>query len=51
MSEQLRLSEKEAIEAELQACRGRVSRSGGAAQRLGVPASTLEFRIRKLAID
>jgi formate hydrogenlyase transcriptional activator len=51
MSEQLRLSEKETIETALRACRGRVSGSGGAARRLGVPASTLEFRIRKLAID
>jgi formate hydrogenlyase transcriptional activator len=47
------LSEHEsaAIEAALVACRGRISGPRGAATRLGVPASTLESRIRRLGID
>jgi formate hydrogenlyase transcriptional activator len=44
-------SERAAIEAALATSRGRVSGSKGAARRLGMPASTLEFRIRKLGID
>lgn len=39
------------IEAALRATRGRVSGPRGAALRLGVPASTLESRIRALAIN
>jgi transcriptional regulator with GAF, ATPase, and Fis domain len=31
--------------------RGKIAGANGAARRLGMPASTLEFRIKKLAID
>lgn len=51
VTEQLRLQEREAIVAALQATRGKVAGANGAAQRLGMAASTLEFRIRKLGID
>jgi formate hydrogenlyase transcriptional activator len=44
-------SERAAIEGALSATGGRVSGPHGAARRLGLPASTLEFRIRKLGID
>jgi len=47
----LRASERSEIEAALRASRGRVSGSQGAARRLGIPASTLEFRIRRLGLD
>jgi formate hydrogenlyase transcriptional activator len=40
-----------AIEIALGQCRGRVSGPNGAARILGVPASTLESRIRSLGID
>jgi formate hydrogenlyase transcriptional activator len=43
--------ERKAIEAALQASRGKVSGENGAAVRVGLPASTLEFRIKKLGID
>jgi formate hydrogenlyase transcriptional activator len=43
--------EKEMIEAALGESRGRVSGPGGAAARLGVPASTLESKIRALKIS
>jgi formate hydrogenlyase transcriptional activator len=49
--EHLQESERAAIEAALSASGGRVSGAQGAARRLGLPASTLEFRIRKLGID
>ncbi|MCX6549797.1 MAG: sigma 54-interacting transcriptional regulator [Acidobacteria bacterium] len=39
------------IERALRASRGRVSGGRGAATRLGIPASTLESRIRRLGID
>lgn len=42
---------KAKIEAALRETRGRVSGPDGAAARLGVPASTLESRIRTLKID
>ena len=51
VTEDLRLLEREAIEAALAASRGKVAGETGAAARLGLPASTLEFRIRKLGID
>ena len=51
LCEQLETSERAAIEAALAVSRGRVSGARGAARRLGMPASTLEFRIRRLAID
>jgi formate hydrogenlyase transcriptional activator len=47
----LQESERAAIETALSASGGRVSGPQGAARRLGLPASTLEFRIRKLGID
>jgi formate hydrogenlyase transcriptional activator len=48
---QLDAREREAIEAALRASQGRVSGAHGAAKRLGLPHSTLEFRIKKLGID
>ena len=44
-------SEREAIEAALAACRGRVAGSSGAAAKLGVPPSTLDHRIKALNIN
>ena len=44
-------SEREMIEAALAASRGRVSGPSGAAAKLGIPASTLETRIKALKID
>jgi formate hydrogenlyase transcriptional activator len=43
--------ERVAIESALAASAGRVSGETGAAQKMGLPASTLEFRIKKLGID
>ena len=43
--------ERAAIEQALAASRGRVSGAGGAAARLGVPATTLESKILKAKID
>ena len=43
--------EKEIIEKALRDCRGRVSGRNGAATILGIPASTLESRIRSLKIN
>ena len=43
--------EREIIEAALAASRGRVAGSSGAAAKLGVPPSTLDHRIKALAID
>jgi formate hydrogenlyase transcriptional activator len=51
LDDRLAASERAAIEAALVASRGRVSGPAGAARSLGLAASTLEFRIRKLAID
>ena len=51
LSQMLASEEREAIEAALRECRGRVSGHTGAAARLGVPRSTLESRIRALRID
>jgi len=45
------LSEKELIEAALAASEGRVSGPSGAATRLNMPASTLDYKIRNLKID
>lgn len=45
------LQEKESIEAALEASGGRVSGPSGAAARLGMPASTLESKIRSLRIN
>jgi formate hydrogenlyase transcriptional activator len=43
--------ERETIEAALGASRGKISGENGAAKKVGMPASTLEFRIKKLGID
>jgi formate hydrogenlyase transcriptional activator len=48
---QLDAHEREVIEAALRASHGRVSGPNGAARRLGIPNTTLEFRIKKLGID
>jgi PAS domain S-box-containing protein len=45
------LSEREIIETALAETRGRVSGPAGAAAKLGIPATTLESRIRALKID
>jgi formate hydrogenlyase transcriptional activator len=49
--QEVRPEEREAIEAALRAARGKISGENGAAKRMGLPASTLEFRIKKLGID
>jgi PAS domain S-box-containing protein len=51
LSQLLAGEEKQAIEAALRECRGRVSGSTGAAARLGVPRSTLESKIKSLKIE
>ena len=51
MSEALVTQEKGIIEGALAACRGRISGPSGAANRLGMPRSTLESRIKALKID
>lgn len=48
---QMSRQEREAIEAALRASRGKISGEGGAAERLGLKPSTLEFRIKRLEID
>jgi len=50
-SNQLILHQKEMIEAALTESRGRVSGPSGAAAKLGIPASTLESKIRSLKIN
>jgi DNA-binding NtrC family response regulator len=45
------LSEREIIEEALAATRGRVSGPSGAAEKLGIGASTLEARIKALKIN
>jgi formate hydrogenlyase transcriptional activator len=44
-------NERRLIEDALRATRGRVSGRSGAAERLGLPASTLESKIKRLQID
>ena len=51
LTDSLRVREREAIEEALRTTRGRVSGPNGAAIRLGLPPSTLEFRIKRLGID
>ena len=51
IDERLRANERDAVEAALRASNGRISGPRGAAKRLGIPASTLEFRIRRLGLD
>ena len=46
-----RSAEREAIETALMNSRGKVAGENGAAKKLGLPASTVEFRIKKLGID
>jgi formate hydrogenlyase transcriptional activator len=48
---ELRHHERETIEAALTASAGKVAGSKGAAARLGMAPSTLEFRIKRLGID
>jgi len=43
--------ERQAIELALTASRGKISGENGAAKKVGIPASTMEFRIKKLGID
>ena len=43
--------EKEMIETALSGCRGRVAGPNGAANKLGIPVSTLESKIKSLKID
>jgi formate hydrogenlyase transcriptional activator len=44
-------AERRQIEDALRVSQGRISGDGGAAQALGIPASTLESRIQRLGID
>jgi formate hydrogenlyase transcriptional activator len=48
---ELRSQKREEIEAALKASNGKISGENGAAKKMGMPASTLEFRIKKLGID
>jgi formate hydrogenlyase transcriptional activator len=43
--------EKELIETALVECKGRIAGPGGAAEKLGIPRSTLESKIRTLGIN
>jgi len=45
------MQEKQAIEAALAECGGRVSGPSGAAAKLGMPASTLDSKIKALGIN
>jgi formate hydrogenlyase transcriptional activator len=47
----LRSDERRMIEQALEEADGRVAGSAGAAARLGVPASTLESKIKRFSID
>jgi formate hydrogenlyase transcriptional activator len=47
----LRTDERRMIEQALEEARGRVAGAAGAANRLGVPASTLESKIKRFSID
>ena len=51
LAQRLASDEKALIEAALVATRGRISGASGAAARLGLPASTLESKIRALKIN
>jgi PAS domain S-box-containing protein len=51
LSDELVSQEKEIIEAALGETRGRVSGPSGAAAKLGMPASTLDSKIKSLKID
>ncbi len=51
LAQRLKADEKQSIEAALAKTRGRVSGPSGAAIKLGLPASTLESKIRMLGIN
>jgi len=51
LSEKLEDREKEIIEAALAESKGRIAGPNGAAQRLGIPRSTLGWKIRHLKIN
>jgi formate hydrogenlyase transcriptional activator len=51
VAQHLRNEEREAIESALRLSRGRIAGPKGAANCLGLPASTLEFRIKRLGIN
>jgi len=51
LSESLEDREKEIIEAALAESKGRVAGPNGAAARLGIPRSTLDWKIRNLKIN
>jgi formate hydrogenlyase transcriptional activator len=51
LGDMLEVHAKEAIEAALADCRGRLSGPSGAAAKLGVPTSTLVSKIKRLGID
>ncbi|MGO9272674.1 MAG: sigma 54-interacting transcriptional regulator [Terriglobia bacterium] len=51
MEAHLQTRENELIEAALRESRGRVAGPNGAAKRLGLAPSTLEFRVKRLGID
>ena len=51
LADELANQEKSRIEAALAATKGRVSGGSGAAARLGMPASTLDSKIKSLKID
>ncbi len=51
LDDALRTDERRMIEQALQESEGRVAGSAGAAARLGVPASTLESKIKRFSID
>jgi formate hydrogenlyase transcriptional activator len=51
LSDTLETHEKEIIEAALAASRGRVAGPNGAAAKLGVPRSTLDWKIKHLKIN
>ncbi len=51
LAQEMVSQERELIETALAECKGRVSGDSGAAVRLGMPASTLDSKIRALKID
>ena len=51
LTDELEAQEKERVEAALAETKGRVSGAAGAAVRLGMPASTLDSKIKSLKID
>ena len=51
LTETLQNQEREIIEAALAQCKGRVAGPNGAAAKLGIPRSTLDWRIKQLRIN